>query len=39
MIAARGAPPAEGQRRLARVEKLLGAPAPRKTKALGGGNG
>ncbi len=39
MIAARGAPPPEGQRRLAEVEKLLAAPAQRKTKALGGGNG
>ena len=39
MIAARGAPPEEGQRRLALVEKLLAAPAQRKTKALGGRNG
>ena len=39
MIAARGAPPKEGQRRLAEVEKLLTAPAQRKTRALRGGNG
>jgi pimeloyl-ACP methyl ester carboxylesterase len=35
MIEARGAPPEEGQRRLARVESLLGAPVT-KTKALRG---
>ncbi|MDI9847542.1 DUF3141 domain-containing protein [Rhodoblastus sp. 17X3] len=38
MIAARGAPPEEGQRRLAQVEQLLG-PKASKTKALGGRNG
>jgi hypothetical protein len=35
MMDARGAPPEEGQRRLAAVEQLLG-PRASKTKALGG---
>jgi hypothetical protein len=42
MIAARGAPLEEGQRRLTEVESLLGGPAtpaPRRAKALSGGNG